>query len=141
LAHLEACPECAAELAALKGVQERLRAAAPSWPPAGRTAAPHPLLVPRRENTRRGWSAAAAAGLALAFLTTWLGHGAPAPGNTIAPAAPGVRTSAPAEVWPGEEYSMPAVLDAVQDELSAAQTEPAQGAESILLAPSDEEIP
>ena len=141
MAHVEACPECAAELEALRGVQERLRAAAPSWPPAGRAGAPCSLSVPRRDSFRRVWSTAAAAGLALAFLTTWLGQGAPVPGNAIAPASPSIRATAPADAWPGEEYSTPAVLDAVQDELSAGSAVADQSAEPTLLATSEGEIP
>jgi hypothetical protein len=141
LAHVEACPECAAELAALRGVEDRLRAAAPAWPPAGGAAEPLPLPVPRRDKSRRVWSAAAAAGLALAFLTTWLGQVAPAPGGAVAPTPPGVRASAPVEIWPGEEYSTPSVLDAVQEELSAGSAAAAQNPEPALLATSEGDFP
>lgn len=140
LSHVGACPQCSAELVALRGVEERLRAAAPSRPVGGLGLRTPPFAAQRSERSQRGWSTAAAACLALAFLATWVGQRPPARTAQVE-----VVREAPSSVatyaWPGGEYSTPAVLDAVQEELAASSATSGEGAASYWATTTEGEIP
>ena len=129
-AHLESCPACAAELVALRGVEERLRASAPATRP---VRASEVSLAPAANGGRRAWAAIAAACLCMAFAAAWWGIGAPGSGaaGTEAPSAQ-VASYAPTT---GDE-SLASVLDAVQEDLEAAETNAAAAADEYFDDPA-----
>lgn len=130
VAHLESCPACRDELAALREVEALLRAAAPH----ARPARPVPVRFWRLgDGSRRAWAAAAAACLAVAFAASWWGVRAPDPQK---PAAfPAVAPQASPSFASADE-SLASVLDAVQVGLEEEGTTEAEAAGDYFADPS-----
>jgi hypothetical protein len=89
---------------------------------------------------QRAWSTAAAAGLALAFLATWVGQRPPGPASP-SQAFTQVRAGATAYSWPGTEYGTPVLLDAVQEEITVGSAASQDSVADYLDPSSEEEIP
>lgn len=133
-AHLNACPDCAAELEALRAVERRLSRSAPRVQEvdllAGR------VLARVRRSRPRGWAMPSAAALALAvgLWAAWLSR----PGEKLPSTPPAELASASAvlDISGGADTTAD-LLGAYETEAASLGTVPPEALKGILSATED----